>query len=122
VDAAHDCGKTQKDVAEALGISERTLGRRRNDGPGFSVNELTRAAGILGFSMGPVLETALEKFGGMGRLLSEVRHNNDVPESLPIQGDVADPFDNVTTLSRKESREVDTERQAAHRRKKDQGE
>ena len=113
-------GRRYEDVSAYAAIPVSNFSRRMRGMVPFTAGEIARIGAYLEFDPAEMLEEALRDFGGMSKLLSEVRHNNEPSESLPI--DDADPFDNVTQLSRAESLEVNPERKAAHRRRKDQGE
>lgn len=88
-------------------------GRRMRGKVPFTANELWAVASYLRFDPGEMLAEAIADAGGAGSVLSEVRAKNDTPD------DDAGVLDNVTQLSRRESKGVEKERQAALKGKKE---
>ena len=109
---AREVGKTQEDVAAAVGLSVRTYGRKIRGETPLTIEEITRIAHYLDESPGALLQRALNNFGGIKKLLS------GVPSRKDASGDDAEVLDLLDRRTREESKAVNQQQIAALRGKK----
>lgn len=84
-------GISQEELADALGMSLTTVGRRIRGQNPILVSELARFAEFLAADAGVMLETAVQQYGGISKLMEEGREMSVVRE------------DNVLTFNPREA-------------------
>jgi hypothetical protein len=107
-------GVGREELAQTTAISFPTLDRnmRGDTQAGWTVSQVVRIAAALGSDVGYIAQRALDNFGGIDKLLSEVRSKKDNPSN---DAEVVDMLDR---RSREESKAVNQQQIAALRGKK----
>lgn len=89
---------TQADLAAQAGMPMTNLGRSIRGTRPFSVNEFERLAGVMDVPAHRILDTALEKFGGIEKLIDQHRPTSEAPrtvspaDEIPYIGHVTPPL------------------------------
>ena len=89
---------TQADLAAEAGMPMTNLGRSIRGTRPLTVNEFERLAGAMDVPAHQILDTALAKFGGIGKLLAEHRPKSEGTDSvtpadeIPYIGRVTPPL------------------------------